>query len=48
MLSERNEIEGYIRAAGSKDEFFLAESLFMALILQQQKMINELIAEISG
>ena len=47
MLSECKENEGYIIAAGSKDEFFSDESLFMALILQQQKMINELIAEIS-
>ena len=47
MLSECKENEGYIKAAGSKDELFSAESLFMVLILQQQKMINELIAEIS-
>jgi hypothetical protein len=47
MLSECKENEGYIKAAGSKDEFFSAESLFMVLILQQQKMINKLIAEIS-
>jgi hypothetical protein len=38
----------YIRAAAdSKDEFFSAESLFVVLILQQQKMINELIAKVS-
>jgi hypothetical protein len=47
MLTECGENEDYIRAANSKDEFFSAESLFMALILQQKKMINELIAEIS-
>jgi hypothetical protein len=47
MLSECKENEGYIKAAGSKDEFFSAESLFMALLLQQQKTINELIAEIT-
>jgi hypothetical protein len=46
MLSECKESEGYIRAAGSKDEFFSAESLFMVLLLQQQKTINELIAKI--
>jgi hypothetical protein len=42
MLSECKENEDFIRAANSKDEFFSAESLFMVLILQQQKMINEL------
>jgi hypothetical protein len=43
MLSECKENEDYTRAASSKDEFFSAKSLFMVLILQQQKMINELI-----
>ena len=48
MLSEcRENDKGYIRAANSKDEYFSAESLFMLLILQQQKMINELIPKIS-
>ena len=47
MLSECKENEDHIRAANSKDEFFSAESLFMALILQQQKTINELIAKVS-
>jgi hypothetical protein len=42
MLSECKENEDFVRAANSKDEFFSAESLFMVLILQQQKMINEL------
>jgi hypothetical protein len=42
MLSECKENEELVRAANSKDEFFSAESLFMVLILQQQKMINEL------
>ncbi|MFL6407072.1 MAG: hypothetical protein ACJ71F_08395 [Nitrososphaeraceae archaeon] len=42
MLSECRENEDYIRAK-SKDEFVSAESLFMVLILHQQKMINELI-----
>jgi hypothetical protein len=46
MLSECRDNEDYIRAANSKDEYFSAESLFMVLILQQQKMINELIAKI--
>ena len=47
MLSECRQNEDYIKAAGSKDEYFSAESLFMVLILQQQKMINELIAKIN-
>jgi hypothetical protein len=42
MLSECQENEYYVRAASSKDEYFSAESLFMVLIVQQQKMINEL------
>ena len=47
MLSECKQNEDYIRAANSKDEFFSAESLFMVLILQHQKTINELIAKVS-
>jgi len=47
MLYECKENEYYVNAANSKDEYFSAESLFMVLILQQQKMINELIAKIS-
>jgi hypothetical protein len=47
MLSECKENEDYIRAASSKGEFFSTESLFMMLILQQQKTINELIAKVS-
>jgi hypothetical protein len=45
MLSECRENEDYARAASSKNEYFSAESLFMMLILQQQKMIDELIAK---
>ena len=45
MLSECKENEDYIRAASSKDEYYSAESLFMALILQQQKTINEFIQQ---
>jgi hypothetical protein len=48
MLSECKENEDYLRAANSKDEYFQAESLFIVLILQQQKMINELIAKVSN
>jgi hypothetical protein len=47
MLAECKENEDYIRAANYKDEYFSAESLFMALILQQQMMINELIKKTS-
>jgi hypothetical protein len=47
MLYECKENEDLVRAANSKDEFFSAESLFMALILQQQKTINELIVRVS-
>ena len=47
MLSECKENEDLVRAANSKDEFFSAESLFMALILQQQKTINKLITKTS-
>ena len=47
MLSECKQNDCYIKAANSKDEFFSAESLFMVLILQQQKTIKELIAKIS-
>jgi hypothetical protein len=47
MLSECRENEDHIKAANSKDEFFSAESLFVMLILQQQKMINELIGKVS-
>ena len=48
MLSECGENKDYVRAASSKGESFSAESLFMALILQQQKMISELIAKLSS
>jgi hypothetical protein len=46
MLSECKENEDLVRAVNSKDEYFSAESLFMALILQQQKTINELISKV--
>ena len=44
MLDECKE---YGNAINSKGEPFSAESLFMILILQQQKMINQLIDKIS-
>jgi hypothetical protein len=47
MLSECGHNKDYIRAVSSKGEPHSAESLFMLLILQQQKMINELIAKVS-
>ena len=47
MLSECGQNKDYIRAASSKDESYLSESLFMLLVLQQQKMINELIDKLS-
>jgi hypothetical protein len=48
MISECRENEDYIKAANHKDEYFSAESLFMVLILQQQKMINELIIKVTA
>jgi len=47
MLSECEENKDLIRSENLKDEYFSAESLFMALILQQQKTIKELIAKVS-
>jgi hypothetical protein len=47
MLSECGQNKDYIRAVSCKGEGYSAESLFMLLILQQQKMINELIAKVS-
>jgi hypothetical protein len=48
MLSEcREKNEDYVKGASSRDEYFSAESLFMVLILQQQKTINELVPKIS-
>ena len=47
MLSECKENEDYVKAANSKDEYLSDDSLFMVLILQQQKTINELIDKVS-
>ena len=47
MLSECGQNKDYIKAVNSKGENYSAESLFMLLVLQQQKMINELIAKVS-
>jgi len=38
-----NECQKYGDAAIAKDDNYSTESLFMALLLQQQKMINQLI-----
>jgi hypothetical protein len=40
--------EEYTKAVNSKGENYSIESLFRALILQQQKMINQLIATLSS
>jgi hypothetical protein len=46
-LSECKENEDLVIASDSKDELFSAESLFVLLILQQQRTVNELIAKVS-
>jgi hypothetical protein len=48
MLSECRENEDYIKAASSKDEYFSAELLCMVLILQQQKMITDLVSKLEN
>jgi hypothetical protein len=48
MSSECKGNEDYVRAAGSKDEYFSAESLFMVLILQQQKLITDLVSKLKN
>ena len=45
MLNECSKKE-YAECMNAKGENFSAESLFLTLILQQQKMINELIAKL--
>ena len=47
MLSECGKNKDFISAVSSKGEYYSAESLFILLLLQQQKVINELIAKIS-
>jgi hypothetical protein len=47
MLFECGQNNDHIRDDTYKGENYSAESLFMLLILQQQKMINELIAKVS-
>jgi hypothetical protein len=48
MLKECLENEEYAEAFKSKGLQFSAESLFMALIFQQQKMISRLIESLSS
>jgi hypothetical protein len=48
MLKECLENEEYTEAFKSKGPQFSAESLFMALIFQQQKMISRLIESLSS
>jgi hypothetical protein len=48
MLSECAENESFLKTVNAKGVQFSAESLFMALIFQQQKMISQLIANLSS
>ena len=48
MLNECLENEEYAEAFKSKGSQFSAESLFMALIFQQQKMIGKLIESLTS
>ncbi len=48
MLSECGQNKDYIRTASCECEGYSVESLFMLLVLQQQKMINELISKVSN
>ena len=47
MLNECQKEEEYTKAFNAKGEYNSAESLFMALIFQQQKMISNLINTVS-
>jgi hypothetical protein len=47
MLNECQKEEEYTKAFDAKGEYNSAESLFMALIFQQQKMISKLISKLS-
>jgi hypothetical protein len=48
MLAECLENEEYASAFKTKGPQYSAESLFMALVFQQQKMISELIKKIGS
>jgi hypothetical protein len=47
MLNECQQKEEYAKAFNAKGEYNSTESLFMALIFQQQKMISKLIDKLS-
>jgi len=47
MLNECQKEEEYTKAFKAKGEYNSAESLFMALIFQKQKMISQLIDKLS-
>jgi len=47
MLNECQKEEEYSKAFNAKGEYDSTESLFMALIFQQQKMISRLIDKLS-
>lgn len=47
MLTEIQDDEEYSKAAMARGKSYSAESLFMALIFQQQKMISHLIENLS-
>jgi hypothetical protein len=47
MLNECQQKEEYAKAFKARGEYHSAESLFMALIFQQQKMISNLIDKLS-
>ena len=48
MLNECQQKEEYSKAFKAKGEYNSTESLFMALIFQQQKMISQLIDRLSN
>jgi hypothetical protein len=48
VLSECLSDGQYLNAVNSKGENYSTESLFMSLILQQQRMISQLIAKLSS
>ena len=48
MLNECKKEEEYTKAFDAKGEYNSAESLFMALIFQQQEMISKLIDKLSN
>jgi hypothetical protein len=47
MLTECQDNDEYSKAAAARGECYFAESLFMTLIFQQQKMISQLIDKLS-